>query len=140
MWERTHGRGPGTWALIALGAAVLLMLLGWIVAAVVGPGGHAGYGWGMMPWGGMMGAALPVMLMMWLAMLLFWAAVVLGLVALVRWAAGLPWGHRAEESDALEVARRRYARGEITREECQRLRDELGQPPRRTRQTDTTGS
>ena len=102
------------------------MLLGWILAAVVGPGGHAGYGWGMMPWGGMMGAALPVMLMMWLAMLLFWATVVLGLVALVRWAARLPWGHREEESDALEVTRRRYARGEITREEYQRLRDELG--------------
>jgi putative membrane protein len=94
----------------------------------------------MMPWGGMMGAVLPVMLMMWLAMLLFWAAVVLGLVALVRWAARLPWGHREEESDALEVARRRYARGEITREEYQRLRDELGPPPRRTEQTDTTGS
>ena len=75
-----------------------------------------------------------------LGVLLFWAAVVLGLVALVRWTAGLPWGHREEESDALEVARRRYARGEITREEYQRLHDELGQPPRRTQRTDTTGS
>src|SRR5438270_2260929 len=74
------------------------------------------------------------MRMMCRAILLFWAAFVLGLVALVRWAAGLPWGHREEESDALEVARRRYARGEITREEYQRLRDELGQPLRRTRQ------
>ena len=50
MMEQTHRRGPGTWALIALGGAVLLMLLGWIVAALVGPGGHVGpgYGWGMM--------------------------------------------------------------------------------------------
>jgi len=93
-----------------------------------------------MPWGGMMGVALPVMVVMLLGVLLFWAAVVLGLVALARWVAGLPWGHREEESDALEVAQRRYARGEITREEYQRLLDELGQPPRRTQQTDTTGS
>ena len=127
MMEKTHRRGPGTWALVALGGAVLLLLLGWILAALIGPGGHMGsrYGWVTMPWGMMTGAALPAMLMMWLAMLLFWVAVILGLVALVRWAAGLSWGGRAEPTDALEVARRRYARGEITREEYQRLRREL---------------
>lgn len=125
--EQTHGRGPGTWALLALGAAVLLMLLGWILATLLRPGGHGsfGYGGGMMSWGPWAGAALPTMFVMLLAMLLFWVAVVLGLVALVRWAAGLSGGERAAPADALEVVRRRYARGEISHEEYQRLRRDL---------------
>jgi len=127
MMEQTHRRGPGTWALIALGGAVLLMLLGWLLAALIGPGVHrgSGYGWGMMSWGPWAGAALPAMVAMLLAMLLFWGAVILGLVALVRGAAGLSTGGRAEQADAMELARRRYARGEITHEEYQCLRREL---------------
>ena len=127
MLDHTRGRGPGTWALLALGGAVLVVLLGWIIALMVGPVGRAGYGWGMMPWGGMMGAGLPVMLFMGLALLLFWAAVILGLVALVRWATRTAGERRAEPSDAMEEARHRYARGEITREEYEQLREDLGQ-------------
>jgi putative membrane protein len=123
------------WALIALGGSVVLMLLGWAMAgpAARSVGYGSGYG-GMMPWAGMMGGGGwmgTLMPLMALGMLLFWAAVILGLLALIRRASGLPGG-RAEglagttgETDALEVARRRYARGEITRDEYQHIRDDL---------------
>ena len=130
--QRRRGHiGLGTWALVALGGSLLLMLLGW---ATAGPAGQAagvgsGYG-GMMPWagyGGMMGGSGGMGTLMLLSMLLFWAAAILGLVALVRWAAGLPWGRTEAmgDTDALEVTRRRYARGEITRDEYLRIRDDL---------------
>lgn len=77
--------------------------------------------------GGWMGAMMPFML---LGMLFVWAAAILGLVALVRWAATLPSGGDARavaprEADALEIARRRYARGEIDCEQFQRLKEDL---------------
>lgn len=114
--------GAGWWALIAFCAAVLVMLIGWAIAS-----GTAGYGDGvgwMMPgvWG-WMGAVMPLML---LGMALFWAAIILGLVALVRWIVSLSGGRPAESVDALELARRRYARGEISREEYERIREVLG--------------
>lgn len=120
MDERRSGAGPGTWALVALGGAILAMLIGWAVAAAASPAGVGGP-WGMM--GGWFGATMPLA---GLAMLLFWVAVILGIVALVRWAAR-PHGPGSEETlDAFEIARRRYARGEITAEQYQRLRDDLG--------------
>lgn len=43
--ERKRRFGPGTWALIALGGAVLLMLAVWAVAGPsVGAGASPGYG------------------------------------------------------------------------------------------------
>lgn len=81
---------------------------------------------GVMPWNwGLMGAFGAMMPLMLLSTLLFWLAVILGIVAFVRWAAGLPWGRGEQAGDALELARRRYARGEISREEFERLRDDL---------------
>jgi putative membrane protein len=52
---------------------------------------------------------------MLLLMLLFWG----GVIALVLWGvSGLfPAGRASVEADALDILRRRYARGEISREE-----------------------
>lgn len=68
-------------------------------------GSHAGMGWWMLFAG-----------LFWL---IFWASLVyLVLLAVKR--------DRAEPPpDALEIARRRYARGEIDREEYERLRADL---------------
>jgi len=71
---------------------------------------------------GSMGAAMPLMM---LIMLLFWVAIIVGSVWLVRWAWTRSRPDHSEGADAMEVASRRYARGELTREEYRRLRDEL---------------
>lgn len=62
---------------------------------------------------------------------LFWLLLVVGIVALVVWAVRRPAYHGAvpatavAPSRALEIARERYARGEITRDEFRRTVDDL---------------
>ncbi len=64
----------------------------------------------------------------WLFMLLFWALVIFGLVALVRW---LMLQGRGEERPAppsessLEILKKRYARGEISREDYLQMKKDL---------------
>lgn len=114
-------RSLGVWALVALVTAVILWLVGWV--AVGGATGQFpwGMGPGMMPWFG--GAySAPAMLSMMLSMLLFWIAVILGIAWFIRWLVG---ASHSGEPDALEVVRRRYARGEINRDEYERLRQDL---------------
>lgn len=76
-------------------------------------------GWGMMgPFG-------------WIGMLLFWALIVLGIIYL--WRAldlGSGFGHQEDgggsrRDSALEIARERYAKGEIGREEFEQLKKDL---------------
>ena len=72
---------------------------GW---GMMGPGMMGGFGWGWF---------MPVV------MILFWGLVIWGVVALVR---GLSGPRRCDSSvadSALEVLKRRYARGEINKEE-----------------------
>ncbi|MCL4544879.1 MAG: hypothetical protein M1118_09845 [Chloroflexi bacterium] len=131
MLNRERRWGPGSWAVVALASAVIVAVAGWAVAWSFGPAGGAGYGYagGIMPWGwGWMGAAMPIML---LTMLLFWLAVILGIVALVRWAVDLPSRRTPDRRDALDIARERYAKGEITREAYEHLRDALTERPDR---------
>ena len=68
-----------------------------------------GWGWG---WG-----------ILWVA--LFWALVIAGLVLLVRYLArsNQPVGPRGEQP--LEILKRRYARGEISREEFEEKKRDL---------------
>lgn len=79
---------------------------------------------GMMDGGMMSGGMGPWMLVGWIVPLL----VLIGLGALAVWAirtlAGDSGGRRSG-SDALQVARERYARGEIDREEFERIRSDL---------------
>jgi putative membrane protein len=120
-----RSRGMGFWALVVLIAAVALCLVGWAVfgptASVLPWGwGHRGMGPGMMP--GRFGE--PWVPLMRLSMLLFWVGAIIILIALVRFLVPRAGG-QAAEVDALELARRRYARGEINRDEFERLRDDL---------------
>jgi putative membrane protein len=76
---------------------------------MMGYGGYGGFGW-------MLGGGL-----MMLMMLLFW----IGLIALVVWGvASLRGGQRpsAPDETPLESLRRRYASGEISREEFEQAR------------------
>ena len=107
------------WIMIIDGVILAAVLLGvfrpWLLptafggsayGGMMGPGMMAGFGWlGM------------------LTMLLFW----IGVIALLVW--GLihlfPTRQTSVEPDALEILKRRFARGEISREEFVQTRDAL---------------
>ena len=56
-------------------------------------------------------------------MLVFWAVVIVALVYGVRWLAAQ--GRSRQSESPLDIAKRRYAAGEITREEFETLRRDL---------------
>lgn len=111
--------------LVVLGVLVLLVVIGPILGAgmmgpgMMGPGmpggtmpgGSPGWVWGLaMGLGG-------------LAMLAFWGAVIVGVVLLVRWLASATDGSSGGRPEsALDVLKRRYAAGEITRQEFEDMR------------------
>lgn len=67
---------------------------------------------------------------MGLGMLLFWALLVVGVIALLRWLATGPdrRAPTAEGSSALEILAQRYARGEIDHAEFEQKRRDLQKP------------
>jgi putative membrane protein len=71
-----------------------------------------GYGPG---WGWMIGG--------WLMMLVFWALVIIGVVALVRFLNDRGGQGRPKEPETpLEILRRRYAAGELTKEQFDEMK------------------
>lgn len=58
-------------------------------------------------------------------MLLFWALVILGIVALTRWLAGGPGSDGPAR--AIDILRARYARGEITKEQFEQMKRDIGE-------------
>ena len=79
------------------------MMWGW--------GGYGGYG---APWG-WIGSSI---------MIIFWIAIVVGVVFLVRYLVRRGRTSGGEDS-ALEILRRRYANGEISKEEYEEKRRDL---------------
>lgn len=73
--------------------------------------------WGDYAWGWGMGFG-------WLAMTIFWVLVILGIVYLVRTFAGKEKSAPAEELP-LDILKKRYAKGEISKEEYDRIKDDL---------------
>lgn len=59
----------------------------------------------------------------WIFMILFWGLVILGIAALAKWL----WSNSsgAQPKTALEILDERYARGEIGREEYERIKCDL---------------
>ncbi|MHB0885816.1 MAG: SHOCT domain-containing protein [Bacillota bacterium] len=116
-------------------AIVAVLFLGWIVvgwpAAMWGPGSAGLYGvhpWArwMMGYGraGFVGRGWPLAFMV-----ICWALVIAGAYLLVRWFIGntrtAAIGPRGGGDQALSALRDRYARGEITDEEYDRMRSRL---------------
>lgn len=105
---------------IAIGVTVAIVIL---LGILSGGGMMGGFG----PWGMMGGFAGP-----WgiITMLLFWVLIIGGVVALVAWLVGLSRPGTAitrEQSDsALEILKVRYAKGEITKEQFEAMRHDLG--------------
>jgi len=73
--------------------------------------GDWGGGWG---WG--MGFG-------WIFMILFWALIILGIVALAKWVFSAAAG--SSDKRPLEILKERYARGEITRDQYEQMRRDL---------------
>lgn len=62
----------------------------------------------------------------WIFMILFWALVIAGVVALVRWIGTRNnGGGNRRGKTPLEILQERYARGEIEREEFEQKRRDL---------------
>ncbi|MBI4492622.1 MAG: SHOCT domain-containing protein [Chloroflexi bacterium] len=116
--------------LVVLGILVLIVLVGPVVGwglggwGMMGPGMLGGY-WS----GGAQAGGWGWALAMWLgvlSMLAFWGALIVGVVLLVRWLGGT--AGRAEGAgteSALDILRRRYAAGELSAEEYERMRQVL---------------
>ena len=73
---------------------------------------HWGYGWGTgMGFG-------------WIFMVLFWALVIAGVVYFVKLIAG-GGGREDKRTDPMGILEKRYAKGEITKEEFETIKDDL---------------
>ena len=62
----------------------------------------------------------------WISMILWWILIVMGIVLLVRWAAGRSeTDSRNREKTALDVLKDRYAKGEIDKKEFEEKKKDL---------------
>ena len=103
---------------LIIGGIIVALL---IVVSMVG--GFLGWqGSGMMGgfgWGGLMGIGAVVMIV-------FWGLVIWGIILLVRGlASGTGWGESPRQDSALEILKRRYARGEINKEDFEAKKKDL---------------
>ncbi len=73
---------------------------------------------GMMDGNGMMGGGY------WILGLIFWILVIIGLVLLIKYLWEGSGAKRGEES-ALEILRKKYARGEISKEEFEEKKKDV---------------
>lgn len=82
----------------------------------------------MMPGVGMMGGGWTGMgAVGWLVMLLFWGLLIVGVVLVVRWLwdRGRPAAGAGPSETPLDILKRRYARGEINKEEDDRMKQDV---------------
>jgi putative membrane protein len=88
----------------------------WAPGAIPFAQGHR-WDWGWHPmWG-------PWGIVMMLMMLVFWGAVLVGVVLVIRWLVRQGQGVRPDA--ALDILRQRYARGEINRDEFEAKKRDL---------------
>ena len=92
---------------LALGAVSGGQYGGW---GMMGPGMMGGFGWWWF---------MPIF------MILFWGLVIWGIVALVRGLSGSRGSDSSTADSAMEVLKRRYARGDISKEEFEEKKKDL---------------
>jgi putative membrane protein len=115
----------GWLVLIGGGLLIVLLLASSLLSPFVSSRGLGGYRYG---WGMMGGFGLPMMGMMGLGMILFWVFILGGVVWLVQTLAR-GTGNRSispQGESAFDILRRRYSRGEITKEQFDGMKRDLG--------------
>lgn len=62
----------------------------------------------------------------WFTMLVFWVLIIAGIIAVIRWAGtrNIP-SPRGTGDTALEILKRRYASGEITKEQYETMKRDI---------------
>ena len=111
---------------LKIGLVVGGVVLAFLIVFPLIWGGFSGWnrGWGMMgPGWGMMGGFgwgwMP------LVMIVFWGLVIWGIVAAVRHSGSHTGCHTSATESALEVLKRRYAQGEITKKEFEEKKKDI---------------
>lgn len=81
-----------------------------------------------MMWGGMDGMGWGWIGLGMLHVGLFWILVILGIVVLVKWLASGPPSSVPPRSEAraIDILKARYAKGELTREQFEQMKREIG--------------
>jgi putative membrane protein len=87
-----------------------------------------GYDWGM--GSGMLGYGYGMSWFSHILMIVFWVALIVGIIFLIRWlvVASRSGGHQAVNQGgdtALDILRKRYARGEINKQEFEEKKRDL---------------
>jgi len=106
-------------ALIIGGVVVGLLI---VISIIIGLIGGQNFGYGMM---GNFGSSGAMGIIGGVLMIVFWGLVIWGIIALVRWLSSQGGGSSASAESALEVLKKRYARGEISKEEFEAKKKDL---------------
>lgn len=69
------------------------------------------------------GGWMPMMGFGFLTMVLFWVLLIAGLILLAKWL--VDQGRMGREDSALDILKKRYARGEITKQEFEDMKRDL---------------
>jgi putative membrane protein len=99
-----------------------------LLACLIWPFGYAepwerSFQWSGEPWQFCGGACFLIPMVLMIA---FWSVVIIGIVYFIKWVISSGKRHEIkQEESALDILKKRYARGEISREEFERMKQDI---------------